>query len=86
MLIMAMADAAEMAQMAETAEMEGTVPPVEEAMEAMEVTANMAEGEMVVMVATVLPEVGVVDQEEWDLRETGVMEEMDVRDNWESTI
>ena len=72
-----------MAQMTAREEMVGTALLVEEVMEAMEVTVNMAEGEMGAMVATVLPEVGEVDQEEQALREMGVMEEMDIRDNRE---
>ena len=44
----------------------------------MEVIAHMAEGEMVAMEATVLPEVA---QEVPDLAERGMMEEMDIRDH-----
>ena len=78
-----MADAAEIIPMArkETAEMEEIVLSIEEAMGVMGVTANMAEGEMAVMVATVLPEAGGVDLGERDLAETGTMEKMEIRDN-----
>ena len=83
MLKVVMAVAVEITPMAreETAEMAGPVLSIEGAMEVMEVTANMAEGEMAEMVATVLPEAGVVGLGERDLAETGTMEEMEIRDN-----
>jgi hypothetical protein len=88
MLKVAMAGAEEIAPMTreEMAEMGEIALPMKEAMEVTEVTVNMAREAMVVMAATGLQEVVVVDLGEQDLEVTAKMEKMEIQHNQDLII